>query len=98
MKIRIMAMLLAVVMLLTLLPGCGAAEAEPAATTMAATEAPTTEATTEPTTEPTTVPTEPLVYVETEGYELWDGVKRLNWIHNRASGSFRATLFPSLQS
>ena len=73
MKIRIMAMLLAAVMLLTLLPGCGAAEAEPAATTMAATEAPTTEATTEPTTEPTTVPTEPLVYVETEGYELWDG-------------------------
>lgn len=77
MKIRIMAMLLAVVMLLTLLPGCGAAEAEPAATTMAATEAPTTEATTEPTTEPTTVPTEPLVYVETEGYELWDGAEKV---------------------
>lgn len=45
MKLRITALMLAVVMLLTLLSGCGAADAEPEATTVAATEEPTVEST-----------------------------------------------------
>lgn len=68
MKIRITALMLAVVMLLTLLSGCGAADAELEATTVAATEA----LTTEPTMEPTTEPTEPPTALEQLGYELWE--------------------------
>lgn len=68
MKIRITALILAMVMLLMILSGCGAAETEPEATTMAATEAPTTE----PTMEPTTEPTEPPTALEQMGYEVLD--------------------------
>lgn len=72
MKIRITALLCAMVMLMTLLLGCGAAE--PEATTVATTEVPTTE----PTMEPTTEATEPPTALEQMGYEMWDDASEVD--------------------
>jgi len=105
MKMRIMGLLCAMVMLLTLLPGCSGAEAEPEAATVAATQVSVTESATEPaaepTTEPATVPTKPPTIVEELGYELWDGAENItqfnSWnyrgaempVSARVNGSYR---------
>ena len=73
MKTRITALLLMMAMLLTLLSGCGTAEAEPETTMAPETEAPTTE----PATEPTTEPTEPPTALEQFGVELWEGASNV---------------------
>lgn len=73
--IRISALLVTIIALLTLLPGCGGAETEPEAPTaaQAPSSEPIMEPTTEPTTEATTVSNEPPTLLEEAGHTLWDG-------------------------